>query len=756
MVTGGRGGASMSDDLLLFADEDDGHTGALSRSREPLAWHILIVDDEKDVHSATTFALRNTIILDRPLAFLHAYSSQEAIDVLSNHKNIAVILLDVVMETSNAGLDLIAAIRVTLKNLDSRIILRTGQPNQAPELDIIRDYDINDYKLKSELTQNKLYAALTTAVRSYQQIKIIESGNRGLDIIVHLSAELMSNKHVDTFSERVIHYFSKILDVPENGFVCSRLPHADLLCDPLIIACCGAYKKHERKSLSFINEDDVQEIVLQCLTERTYVQAEGGYAIYIGSDERGCMCCFVRATDRLQSFDQHLMDLFCNNIRICADNLELFNRLREQAYIDRLLKLPNRNALTEKIDELMIVDGGKNYVLVIVDIDNFAEINAALGQDYGDRLLIAIAERIQKNFPDSCMVARIAGDAFGIFGLKINIDTTQIIPLFWRPFEIDTEQQIISVTSGIVPLEEITGGGNEAIKNASIVLKLAKHQNRGQAIMFTRDMVSNARERLSMLRYLRTAYEQEKLFLAYQPKFNIDASCVSGFEALLRWKDDDGNFISPGVFIPLAEQSGLIVRMGEWILERAIQELQKIHAFGWATTHMSVNISVAQLNHPDVLDMLKRVLSNTQINPKFVDLEITESISMGDLDSNLALLHDIKKLGFSLSIDDFGTGFSSLNYLQKMPIDRLKIDQAFVRTSNTESGREIVEMIIHLGRTLDLTVIAEGVETASELDILKLFHCDEIQGYLYARPMVSVELFKWMEENKSKLNNFKS
>lgn len=744
----------MSDDFLLFADEDGSGASAPHNSPAPLVWSILIVDDEKDVHSATTFALRNTVILGRPLAFLHAYSSQEAIDILSNNKNIGVILLDVVMETPNAGLDLIATIRTTLNNLDSRIILRTGQPNQAPELDIIRDYDINDYKLKSELTQNKLYASLTSAVRSYQQIKAIESGNRGLDLIVRSSAELMSSQHFGDFFVHVIHYFSKILDVPEDGFVCSRPQHSDIRNDLFFAACSGVYKQYEKKLLSSIEEEPIQKIILTCVTERAHIQAGGGYAIYIGSVERGDMCCFVRGADELPGFDQHVMDLFCNNICICADNLELFHRLREQAYTDTLLKLPNRNALTEKIDALMAVDGGKNDVLAIVDIDNFAEINAALGQDYGDRLLVAIVERIQKSLPEACMVARIAGDTFGILGSKDSIGTTQIIPLFWHPFEIDTEQQIISVTSGIVPLEEITGGGNEAIKNASIVLKLAKHQSRGQAIMFTRDMVSNARDRLDMLRHLRTAYEKEKLFLAYQPKFNIDASCVSGFEALLRWKDDDGKFISPGVFIPLAEQSGLIVRMGEWILLEAIRELQKIHDFGWVKTHMSVNISVAQLNHPDVLDMLKRVLSKTQINPKFIDLEITESISMGDLDSNLALLNDIKKLGFSLSIDDFGTGFSSLNYLQKMPIDRLKIDQAFVRTSNTESGREIVEMIIHLGRTLDLTVIAEGVETVNELDILKLFQCDEIQGYLYAHPMASVDLFEWMEENKSKLNNF--
>lgn len=745
----------MSDnDLLEFEDEDESKSDAVALSTgSSLTWRILIIDDEKDVHSATKFALRNTIILNRPLEFLHATSSKEAVDVLEKNKNIAVILLDVVMETPNAGLDLIATIRTKLKNTQSRIILRTGQPNQAPELEVIRDYDINDYKLKSELTQNKLYASLTTAVRSYQQIKLIESGNRGLDIIVRSSNELMSHNNANDFSTHVIRNLSTLLDIPQDGFVCLRPHFSGLARDPMVIAALGNYIPFEQQVLSLMSDDLAQAVALQCVNERIHVQTDYGIAIYIGSHERGDMCCFVRGVDELRGFDKHLMDLFCSNISICADNLELFSRLRDQAYIDSLLKLPNRNALTEEIDKLMAVDHGKNYVLAMVDIDNFAEINAALGQDYGDLLLKAISKRIKASFPSPCMVARVAGDTFGIVGPLEHMDTDRIVPLFWHPFEIGTEQQIISVTSGIVPLEEIDGAGNEAIKNASIVLKLAKHHSRGQAIMFKRDMVSKARDRLDMLRHLRTAYEKELLFLVFQPKFNIDATCVSGFEALLRWKNEDGNFISPSVFIPLAEQSGLIVRMGEWILRTAIIQLQKIHDYGWKTTHISVNMSVAQLNHPDVLDMLERVLSETHINPKFVDLEITESMAMGDVESNLVLLNEIKKLGFSLSIDDFGTGFSSLNYLQKMPIDRLKIDQAFVRTSNTESGREIVEMIIHLGRTLDLTVVAEGVETIAELDTLKLFHCDEIQGYLYGRPMDIDTLFAWMDENRLRFNN---
>lgn len=744
----------MDDDLMQFTDDDRSHQSRVSSGMGE--WCILIVDDEKDVHSATKFALRNTIILGRSLSFVHAYSSHEAMTVLKNKENIAVILLDVVMETPNAGLDLVADIRQVLKNTQSRIILRTGQPNQAPEIDVIRDYDINDYKLKSELTQNKLFASLTTAVRSYQQIKVIESSKRGLDLIVQFGTDLMLIKCWTDFALCVISYLSKLLSMPEDGFVCVRSAlSSPVENDPSVFVAKGKYQKHEKTTISCLNDRLIKETVEKCLDQGRYIHSNEGLAVYLGRSDRGDMCCFVSSSTFKEGLDAHLVELFSNNISICADNLALFERLREQAFSDKLLKLPNRNGLTVELDDLMKRNTRNDNILAMVDIDNFAEINAALGQDYGDLLLKAISKRILSSFPAPCIVARVAGDTFGIAGPVKYLDTNKITPLFWQPFEIGTEQQIISVTAGIVPLGEIDGGGNEAIKSASIVLKLAKHHSRGQAIFFKRDMIINASERLDMLRHLRAAYEKQELFLAFQPKLSIDAAYVSGFEALLRWRDNKGDFVSPSVFISLAEQSGLIVRLGEWILRTAIEELRKIHDYGWTTTHISVNFSVAQLNHPDVLDMLKSIIDDTCVDPHFVDLEITESMAMWDVDSNLLLLTEIKKLGFSLSIDDFGTGFSSLNYLQKMPIDRLKIDQTFVRTSSTESGREIVEMIIHLGRTLDLTVIAEGVENMDELDILKRFHCDEIQGYLYARPMDSKTLFSWMDENRSKLTNDK-
>ena len=738
------------DDIMTFAGENKG-TGSEDTTDKPLVWRILITDDEKDVHSATIFALRSTKILGRRLEFLHASTAGEAMDVLKANDDVAVILLDVVMETPNAGLDLVAYIRETLGNTHSRIILRTGQPNQAPEIEVIRDYDINDYKLKSELTQNKLYASLTTAIRSYQQIKTIEASKKGLDLIVHASADLMSKKGINEFAQGVIVQLCGLLSIEPDGLICVRRNHDGNL-DTVVIAAAGRYCKLIDCPLDDMQGNSEKEMLHSCLNASSNVYGKNGVALYIGSTERGDMGCYVGSTEALKDVDARLLEIFCSNISICADNLELVERLRTFAFSDPLVGLPNRHSLHERISDLVNADEAKHYQLMLLDIDNFAEINAALGQQYGDSLLCSIADRLKERFPSPAVVARVSGDAFAVLANK-DIDLPEGMgSVFREQFTVDSDHQLVSVTSAIVDLGEVERDGSDALKSASVVLKIAKKQNRGEVLHYQSDMLDNAKERLGVLHDLRHAFESGDLFLAFQPKFELNDSAISGFEALLRWRNADGSITFPDSFIEIAEQSGLIVRMGEWILREAIKSIQEIHRCGWNTAHVSVNISAAQLRHPDLLSMLRRVLSESDIDPKYVDLEITESMAVADNDLNIIVLNEIKALGFSLSIDDFGTGFSSLSALQKMPIDRLKIDQSFVQTSNEKSGREIIEMIIQLGNTLDLKVIAEGVEQDSELELLKQLNCDEIQGFLYAKPMDMESLKVWMKKNHVKHN----
>lgn len=736
---------------MIIITETGSPGSSAAKDDDDHVWRILITDDEEEVHKATLFALRDTKILSRKLEFYHAYSSAEALHILRTVPDIAVILLDVVMETANAGLDLVPVIRDQLKMADLRIILRTGEPNQAPEIDVIRDYDINDYKLKSDLTKKKLYASLTAAVRSYKQLRTIENSKKGLNMILQASSELLTQEGLNNFAQGVIIHIAALLGVPPEGVICVRRRDQQVEDDLMIIAAAGDYCSLVDRPLSEMSENMTSRLLRESLDNRCNVFHKTGVALYLGSHTRGDMSCYIASTAPIADVDQGLLEIFCGNIALCADNISFLDRLKNYAFTDTLVGLPNRNALEEVINRFIDQKSDVPYSLALIDIDNFAEINAVLGQEYGDKLLRAAADRIKARFYQPNIVARVGGDTFAVFGPSSHIQKKALLQPFVNPFQIGGELQLLSITAGIVPLTEIQGRGSEVIKDASIVLKQAKNQSRGQVVMFHHKMVDDARERLQLLRNLRAAFELNQLFLVFQPKLKLSDLSVTGFEALIRWKDSDGRFISPAEFIPLAEQSGLIIRMGEWILRNAIAELALLRAKGYMNASMAVNLSVAQLEHPDVLEMLMRVIGENNIDPSYIELEITESIAMGDIEANLRRLEQIRDIGFKLSMDDFGTGFSSFTYLQKMPINCLKIDRSFVNRSNTKSGREIVEMIVQLGKTLGLNVIAEGVEEEIQGVLLKEMGCHEVQGFFYAKPMPRDQLHQWLAERKKRV-----
>jgi len=604
-----------SDDLIEFVDdqpvilESEGIGQAPVKAKAVQAvWRVLISDDEEDVHQATKFALRDMEILGRKLEFYDAHNSQETLHILKTVPDIAVILLDVVMETSNSGLDLVPQIREDLGLRDIRIILRTGEPNQAPELSVIHNYDINDYKLKSDLTQKNLYASLTASIRSYQQIRTIENSKKGLDKIIRSSSELITTKGLHQFAEGVIVHMAALLHVPPEGVICVRKRDLQEQSEPTIIAAAGHYLELTDCLLTAIDKNLVRDLVQESLNNRSNIYHESGVAVYLGSHERGDMSCFIASPQGINEDDRGLLELFCGNISLCADNISFMEKLKSYAYTDSLVNLPNRNALEELVSAHINNGGNVPFSLALIDIDNFAEINAVLGQDYGDKLIRASAERLRGRFQDPNIVARVGGDTYAVFGPSSHIDRKALLQPFVTPFEIGGELQLLAVTAGIVPLFEVDGGGSEAIKDASIVLKEAKTTNRGDVVIFNRQMVTDAHARLDMLKNLRSAFELNQLFLVFQPKLKLSDLKVTGFEALLRWRNAKGEFVSPAEFIPLAEQSGLIIRMGEWILRNAIAELALLRAKGYTSVKMAVNISVAQLEHPDFLDMLRRVV----------------------------------------------------------------------------------------------------------------------------------------------------
>jgi EAL domain-containing protein (putative c-di-GMP-specific phosphodiesterase class I) len=305
----------------------------------------------------------------------------------------------------------------------------------------------------------------------------------------------------------------------------------------------------------------------------------------------------------------------------------------------------------------------------------------------------------------------------------------------------------VSATLGLVRLAEHESSGADALKDADIALKRAKSRQRTGHFYFSRSMGVDIRERVRMMHSLRRAFGRNELFLVYQPQIDLCSRRTVGVEALLRWQTPDGNFVSPDRFIHIAEYSGLIVELGEWVLRTACRELVALRNCGHQDITMSVNVSQIQFRHPRFLDVLRSALEDTQAPPEFIELEITESMAMEEPELLIEMLLRVKQTGVAIAIDDFGTGFSSLSYLQRLQVDRLKIDRSFVsEITSSLRGSSIAEMVVQLGRNLGLAVIAEGVEDERQAQILQALGCPIAQGFLFARPMPASALSNWLDE----------
>lgn len=733
--------------LLVFADESP-PTGP-GTDDAPLPWRVLIVDDDADVHEATRFALKGIPILGRPVAFLHAHSGAEALAVLRREQDVAVVLLDVVMETPDAGLRIVSAIREELQLTNLRIVLRTGQPGQAPEMDAISRYDINDYKTKNELTRNKLFTTVTAALRSYDQLQRLDASRRGLQKVIEASNDVMTRPGLRSFAEGIILQMASLIGVAPEGLVCASTidrshgddapPHFE------IIAAAGRFSGLIQKPLEDVADTRIVGALRQSLLERRNLLAAHSVTLFFETPDRHAYAVFVDAPHPIRDLDQNLLHMFCTNMSLCAQNIQLMSALREQAYFDRLAELPNRAAMLRELDRALDDGSSKAQALALIDIDQFSAINDLLGHPYGDELLRAIALRLNADFP-GCFVARVAGDVFGLLGQREVLTPAAIDRLFAKPFNIDQVDHPVTVSTGIVHLRDVAGSGSDCIQNAYIALKRAKAGGIGHHAYYSESIANETRDRNRMRIALHRALVQGgQLYPVFQPQLDLRTGCVVGFEALTRWRADDGGHVSPEQFIPVAEQTALIVPIGEWILRHALGVLEKLHQRGHTSLRMSVNVSAVQLRQPDFLALLDRSLDATTVAPGHLELEITESVAALGIDQVRTLLEAIRARGIAIAIDDFGTGYSSLSYLHRLPADRLKIDRSFIHTLDSGQGGRIAEMVIPLGHHLGMKVLAEGVETESQQHRLRALGCDEMQGYVLARPMLADDLPAWLD-----------
>jgi diguanylate cyclase (GGDEF)-like protein len=719
------------DELVFMAEASD-----LPAPARTAAWRVLIVDDDADVHSTTTFALGTLEVHGRPLEFVHAYSAVQARALLELEADLAVILLDVVMEQADAGLHLVRHIRETLGRTDVRIILRTGQPGYAPEMDAIRGYDINDYRAKSELTRTKLYTTVAAAIRSYEQIRALEASRAGLERVVQANTELLALHGLPDFARGVLDQAAALLGQRADGVLAARSHDAG---EPLFVAAtAGACAAQACEA--------VEAALLRTLEQRRNQYQPDGLGLYFPSKAGRDFAAWLRLDRPVNELEERLLPVFCANVAVGLDNVELLTHLHRAAFSDQLTALPNRTRLVELLDAVLAGEQ-RDATLALVDIDHFAETNDALGHQFGDALLVAVARRMQSRLDPRLTVARIGSDIFSVLGDAV--DPAALRALFDAPFSIDSQDVQVSATLGLVRLKEHDGSGADALKDADIALKRAKSQQRTGHVYFSRSMGVEIRERVRMMHALRKGFQRGELFLAYQPQVDLESGRPFGAEALLRWRTDDGRLVGPDRFIPIAEYSGLIIDIGEWVLREACAELVRLRHAGHRDFTMSINVSQVQFRHPQFLDVLRRALADTGAPAQYVELEITESMAMEEPDLLVELLAQVKRTGVSIAIDDFGTGFSSLSHLQRLQVDRLKIDRAFVtEITGSARGSSIAEMVIQLGRNLGLSIIAEGVEDERQARILAELGCPLAQGFLFSRPLAPQALLAWLGDER--------
>jgi diguanylate cyclase (GGDEF)-like protein/PAS domain S-box-containing protein len=440
------------------------------------------------------------------------------------------------------------------------------------------------------------------------------------------------------------------------------------------------------------------------------------------------------------------------------------HELSYRAAHDLLTGLPNRSLLLDRLDQAITSHNRrkKKLCVLFIDLDHFKVINDTLGHAAGDILLKKVAARLRENLRVTDTIARHGGDEFTVVLPEIeDNDTTvtlaeKVLNALTAPFMLEEREVFISASIGLTLYPDDGDTAEKLLKNADTAMYHAKAHGRSNYQFFSEKLNTRVVERLMLETSLRRALERDELRMLYQPRINLSSGRVVGVEALVRWLHPEMGILSPAKFIPLAEETGLIVPLGEWIMRTACMQSAEWKKQGLPPLHMAVNLSARQFNQHDLIDMIARIIRETDIDPTFLELELTESVIMQNAEESINKLNAIKEMGLILAIDDFGTGYSSLSYLKRFPLDTLKVDQSFVRdiTSNTDD-KAIVVAIIAMAHSLGLKVVAEGVETKEQKAFLLEHRCEESQGFFFSKPLTAESFSKqfngilWRDEGNT-------
>lgn len=493
------------------------------------------------------------------------------------------------------------------------------------------------------------------------------------------------------------------------------------------------------------------------------------------ADQLSVINCFNQSIhERPQSFTAKLFHKKGYTLEFCITNLPIIvngevvgvygigknvtkqkeaeEKIAHLAFHDLLTGLPNRNLFEQHLDKCLrkTVEAGEKTAVIFIDLDQFKMVNESLGHQAGDQFLKYAAKQMKKRIGRQSMLSRYAGDEFmlvinGLSGAeeagRISRKLSEALAV---PLSYHGQEFVLTASMGISIYPDDGLTSDVLIKNAGIALHRAKEKGRGEWEFFKGEMNEFKVERLTMESFLRHAISKDELSLYFQPQISLDDGKVIALEALVRWNHPRLGIVSPGLFIPLAEETGLIGHIGRWVLNEACRQLKKWHETINSELSISVNVSGRQFQKLDFVYEVKEALQRSKIDPRFLHLELTESMMVENVQYGINIMRELKELGIKISIDDFGTGYSSLSYLKDFPIDILKIDQSFIRnlskSDHNSTDAAIVRAIITMCKGLSVTALAEGVETKQQLLVLKDYGCDHVQGFFIGKPVCAAEV----------------
>ncbi|MBO0959006.1 EAL domain-containing protein [Neobacillus sp. MM2021_6] len=721
--------------------------------------NILLVDDRPE----NLLALE-AIIEHEDYNLVKAFSGEEALKNLLKY-DFAAILLDVQMPGMDGfGTAKIIKARektknipilfITANHMDSEHIF-TGYSIGAIDY-ILKPFDPTILKAKVEgfIEIYKLNQQLIhQAVKLTEKTKELEKTNKDLSEITSKLriSEALSNVISETSIDTMI-----VID--EAGLILKVNP-----------AIKRMFQYHENEFIGqtilklFKNEDTEMYIksILKTIKDLNYLPGNDNLKEVIANRRDG-----TEFPVEIQIGKRYVQDrcLIAITIRDISNKKHYEEKIKYMAYHDALTDLPNRRLYNQQLTSMLNEARQSNQPLALLylDMDRFKYINDSLGHIIGDKMLEAIAKRLVASVRDKDLVARVGGDEFNI--LLPNTDREKaleiaedILAVCKEPFFVDQYELFITTSIGISIFPFDGEDAQVLMRNGDAALYRAKEQGKNRYKVFHSGMNIKSYKAFILQNDLRKAIEREEFTIVYQPRIDIESGEIRNAEALIRWNHPSWGTISPTEFIPLAEESGKIIEIDEWVLKSVCLQNKAWQQAGFTPIQISVNFSAKQFLRKDLVSHIQQIINETEISPEWLEIEITESAILGNEEIITNTLKQLRKMGIRISIDDFGTGYTSLSYLMDYPVNTIKIDKSFIRDISKESSNSqtLISAIISLSQGLNMSVVAEGVETKEQLEILEKFHCDEAQGYLYSPPVPAVDFERFLTSNDKKTTNRK-